>query len=442
MRRGLGMRMAIRFFGGLLMTLAFATVACPSAGAASFDFNDSTWEGGSELLKLARDRLGQRRIHLVAALDLEQLKPRDGLLMIHPTVTIPTDALNEFMLAGGRLAVLDDFGSSAPFLERFGIRRINPPLRPDHSLRGNPNLAWAVPAGATGGDAPHGLVVGLQRLLTNHPTTFVNPGLTSVLEIHSTDGGVYPLAISGVIGQRGRLLVVGDPSAVINQMLRYPENRLFAEHLIDYLVEDDTWGTRNGDVYLVVNEFSVHGNSGDALSARMLSSRLQDAGRALVHLRIPEFGVWIFGIAVSLILGREAWQRMARRTEPYRPRFAMPAPLASQPGEAGRAAVLAAPTTPRSLVLLELMAAISAYLASRMNNEEQLPMSAVFDAALERQLLNQTQRAELTVLLALVNRVQVALVNGGQSRVRLKELRHAHALMLDITKTIEHRQPS
>ena len=187
---------------GIPAFLASAILACPVAHAASFDFNDASWEGGSELLKLARDRLGAKRIHLVATLELDQLRPQDGLLMIHPTVPIPTDRLNEFMLAGGRLAVLDDFGSSAPFLERFGIRRINPPLRPEHSLRGNPNLAWAVPTGnSAAGDLPHTLVVGLQRLLTNHPTAFVNPGLTSVLEIRSTSGDSYPLAISGVIGQ-------------------------------------------------------------------------------------------------------------------------------------------------------------------------------------------------------------------------------------------------
>ncbi len=423
------------------MFLAATIGACPRALAASFDFNDDSWEGGSELLKLARGRLGAKRIHLVATLDLGQLKPQDGLLIIHPTVPIPTDQLNEFMLAGGRLAVLDDFGSSAPFLERFGIRRINPPLRPEHSLRGNPNLAWAVPTGtSTAGDLPHTLVVGLQRLLTNHPTAFVNPGLTSVLEIRSSNGGAYPLAISGVIGQRGRLFVMGDPSAVINQMLRYPENRLFAEHLVDYLVENDTWGNRSGDVYLVANEFSIRSDVNDAISTRLVAGRLRDAGYSLVRLRIPEFIAWILGIGLSLIIGREAWRRMAERTEVYRPRFALPVPLVSQPGEAGRAAVLAAPTTPRSLVLLELMSAISTYLAGRMNNSERQSMAEVFDAALEHQLLNQIQRNQLTTLVALVNRVQVALENGGQSRVRLKEIRRAHALMLDITKTIEHRQ--
>ncbi len=233
---------------------------------------------------------------------------------------------------------------------------------------------------------------------------------------------------------------MGDPSAVINQMLRYPENRLFAEHLVDYLVEDDTWGTRKGNLYMVVNDFSMHARQGEAWSPQALAGRLRETGLSLIQWRLPEFVAWIIGIAVSLVIGREAWRRLAQRADIYHPRFAMPAPLVSQQGEAGRAAVLGAPNTPRSLVLLELMSAITAYLAERLGNGENVAMVRVFDAAFEQQLLNQTQRRELSKLVTLVERVQSAFARGGQSQVRLQELRRAHALMLDIVRTIEHRQ--
>ena len=233
---------------------------------------------------------------------------------------------------------------------------------------------------------------------------------------------------------------MGDPSAVINQMLRYPENRQYAEHLVEYLVEDDTWGARRGQLYLVTNEFSTSTDKSGALSPRLLADRLRDVGRSMVQLRMPEFVAWVLGLAVCLIIGREAWRRMAQRTEAYRPRFAMPVPMVSQPGEAGRAAVLSAPTTPRSLVFLELMTAVSAYLAGYLDIGEDSGMASVFDAALDHKILNQTQRDELKVLQSLVGRVQAALASGGQSRVRPQELRRAHLLMLDITRTIEHRQ--
>ena len=413
------------------------------ACAASFEFNDSGWEGSSELLRLARSRLGTDRVCLVAALDYASLRPADGLLILHPTVSLASDALDEFMLSGGRVAVLDDFGSSGSFLERFGIRRTNPPLRPRETLRGNPNLAWAVPIHNSGdgqGESVHSMVVGLSRLLTNHPTTFTNPGLTPVLEIRAADGTAYPLAISGVIKQRGRLFVMGDPSAVINLMLRYPENRLYAERLIEYLVMDDTWGVRGGKLYLVANGFSQLNTRADVLAPQFLVSRLRDGGRALLQMRVSEFTAWILGLIVALAIGREAWQRLGKRADVYRPRFAMPVPLVSQPGEAGRAAVLAAPSTPRGLILLELMSGVTAHLAARLDINENAGMLRVFDAALERQLLNQTQRKELQMLVALVNRVQTALTRGGQARVRQKELSRAHRLMLDITQSIEHRQ--
>ena len=362
---------------------------------------------------------------------------------MHPTISLPTEALHEFMLSGGRIAILDDFGSAGPFLERYGIRRINPPLRPLESLRGNPNLAWAVPIRSSGdgqSESVHSLVIGLSRLLTNHPTTFTNPGLTPVLEIRATDGTAYPFAISGLIGKRGRLFAMGDPSAVINLMLRYPENRQFAERLIEYLVEDDTWGARRGKLYLVANKFSQVSADTDLLAPQLLASRLRDGSRALLQWRMSEFATWVLGMVVALLVGREAWQRLARKADVYRPRFAMPVPLVSQPGQAGRAAVLAAPSTPRGLIFLELMSGITAHLAAHLDINEVSGMLNVFDAALERQLLNQTQHNELRTLVALVSRVQTALSRGAQTRIRTKELLRAHRLMLDITQSIDHRQ--
>jgi hypothetical protein len=430
-------------WGWLGITIFSCLVLTSRATAASFDFNETSWEGSSELLHLARSRFGSERVRLVATIDFASLTPGDGLLIVHPTVTLPTDAYNVFMLSGGRIAILDDFGSSGPFLERFGIRRTNPPLRPAKALRGNHNLAWAEPIRSSGEgqvESFHSMVVGIGRVLTNHPTTFVNPGLTPVLEIRASDGATYPLAISGVIGQRGRLFAMGDPSVVINLMLRYPENRQFAERLLDYLVEDDTWGARKGKLYLVANEFSQQHLGGNPLSPRILANQLRDAGNNWVKWRIPEFAAWILGLMAALAIGREAWQRIGQKASVYRPRFAQPVPLVSQPGEQGRAAVLAAPSTPHGLVLLELMAGIAAYLTAHLDLDEQLGMAAIFDAAFENQLVNPAQREKLRALTAVVNRVQTSLISGGRTRVSQNELSQAHLLMLDIRRTIDHRQ--
>lgn len=411
--------------------------------AAAFDFNDGSWEGSHELLTLARARLGNSRVNLVATLDFAALKPGDGVLVLHPTVSLNSDSLSEFMRSGGRIAILDDYGSSGPFLERFGIRRTNPPLRPLESLRSNANLAWAVPIlAATGGQNPsaHSMVSGLARLLTNHPTTFSNPGLTPILEIRAVDGSSYPLAISGVIGQRGRLFVMGDPSTVINLMLRYPENRQYAEHLIDYLLEDDTWGERRGKLYLVANEFSQLAAKDEVFSPQYLARRIWDNGRTFARWQIPELTAWVLGLFITVLIGRQAWQRLGRRVNAYRPRFAISIPLVAQPGDAGRAAVLAAPSTPLMLTFLELMSGATGYLTAHLGLMEGTGMSNVFDTALENHLLSQTQRDEIQKLIRRVDLIRATLASGGQTRVRAKELLRAHSLILDITKSIDHRQ--
>ncbi len=315
------------------LALFFCLVMTSPARAASFDFNDTSWEGSSELLHLARSRFGSDRVRLVASIDFATLTPGDGLLILHPSVALPADAFNVFMLSGGRIAILDDFGSSGPFLERFGIRRTNPPLRPVEALRGNHNLAWAEPIrnGAEGqGEFIHSMVVGIAHILTNHPTTFVNPGLTPVLEIRARDGASYPLAISGVIGQRGRLFAMGDPSAVINLMLRYPENRQFAERLLDYLVEDDTWGARKGKLYLVANEFSQQHASSDPLSPRFLSQSTAGSRQQLGSMensRIHRLDIgprgsiddWSRGLATN---GAKGWRLSAQVCATRSTRFA------------------------------------------------------------------------------------------------------------------------
>ena len=42
--------------------------------------------------------------------------------------------------------------------------------------------------------------------------------------------------MTGIIAKSGRLFAMGDPSVVINEMLRYPGNRAFASGLLKYLV--------------------------------------------------------------------------------------------------------------------------------------------------------------------------------------------------------------
>ncbi len=213
----------------LLLVALFVT--CRSAWAA-FEPNDREWEGGSELLEIARTELGRDRVELIGTLDFEQLTPNDGVLILHPDGELNAEEFSAFLTAGGRLAVLDDHGKATNLLSRYRVQRVPAPLRPAQTLRANPDLAIAVPAVQSVAGVEqnrHPVVAGVERLVTNHPTALLHPNLTPVLEIPAIGEPNATLAVTGVIANRGRLFVMGDPSTLINLMLRYLGNRAFAK---------------------------------------------------------------------------------------------------------------------------------------------------------------------------------------------------------------------
>jgi hypothetical protein len=395
---------------GLALVLGIA----PAASAA-FELGESGWEGASELLALARDRLGTRRVEPVARLDYSRLTPKDGVLVLHPESELDGDQISAFLAAGGRLAVLDDYGAGVAVLSRYKIHRIQAPLRPAHALRDNPNLALALPAvQAVAGQEQnrHPIVARVERLVTNHPTAFTHPNLTPVLTIPAVGEPDAALAVTGIIAGRGRLFAMGDPSAVINLMLRYPGNRAFATGLVDYLVEDDSWGTRGGTLYLVANRFTQAGRFARAEGvAGELGEAADSAKEALRDWHEEGLPPGLsLAIAALSVLAAVGWAALyAVRT--YRrldPRYASETPLLMQGGMPGRVAVLQAPTTDRALVFAELDALFAEELAKRAG----LPAGAAAETSLAR-------LAERGARPALLLRARGLLLRGRKARTAL-----------------------
>jgi hypothetical protein len=391
---------------------------------------------------LARAKLGANRVRLTANIDYAKLTPRDALLVLHPSVPLRSEWMSEFMGAGGRVAVLDDYGSAGSFFEQYEIRRLGSPIQPSSVLRGNRNLAWAFPSSGMGADAGgliHPMLDGVPRILTNHPVVLSSPRLTPVLEIRTYTGDRHMLAYAGVIGRHGRLFAMGDPSVFINLMLRYPENRLFAERLVSYLVENDEWGRREGQLYLVSNDFAQHDSGqGDLLSKRS-AENLWVRARDLMKGPLPEPVEWILGLLLVLYAGRWAWTRVGRSLQPSIPRFAQSVPLLGKSGESARAAVLAAPTTPRALTLLELNSGIHCFLTAELNLDANLDTRALFDALTKAGSLDERHQREFEWYMALVRKVQVSLAAGRRSHVAFADLKRAHRLMGYIVDRINHR---
>lgn len=429
----------------LASLLMVTSLALPSR-AESFAFEDTSWEGTSELVRLARQRLGPDRVVVVGALDWERLSADDGVLVLHPARDVDYVEASAFLRAGGRLAILDDFGHAGPLFERFRIHRVDAPRHPAESIRNNPHLAVAKPsvqvvAGQEQGRHP--IVASVGRLVTNHPTGLTHPNLTPVLTIPAIDEPDVTLAVTGIIAEKGRLLAMGDPSAVINLMLRYPGNRAFAEGLVDYLVEDDAWGERGGKLYLLANDFPQQGSfNGEGSLAKELANQLDALEERLMGMHeggIPSPVALV--LAALVALGAVAWT-LTTSARPYRravPRYARPTHVIAQGGAAGRVALLAAPTTHRALALLELKSALEEGAALRLG----LPATAgeveILYEIDRQEALPQQSSVLLRSLLADLRQAEAAVVAAKPLRVTALTVEKAHEKVEAVLKALDAR---
>lgn len=435
-----GRRRSWALWGLVLLALAWTT----PARAGAFDFNDTGWEGTSELLELARTKLGPGRVEILSVVDWDRLKPGDGLLVLHPTVELEYDQASAFLRAGGRIALLDDHGKGAKFLERFQIHRIAAPFRPARSLRQNPRYAIAIPAVqlvAGQEQGRHPVVAQVRELVTNHPMALTHPNLTPVLEIPALGEPNATLAVTGIIVNRGRLFAMSDPSAAINLMLRYPGNRAFAEGLVSYLVEDDAWGTRGGRLYVVANQFQQRGAYGGGSSlAQDLAEQLSGVRELVQSFHedgLPDI-LAVFLAALSG-LGALGWAATAalRTYRRQSPRYAAAQPLVAQGGVAGRAAVLAAPTTHRALALLELKSALEEGLSHRLGLPANAGLPALCRELEQRGLVRPATLHELGRILRELTKAENAVSTSRPLRVKAETVESMRRRVLAILSEVD-----
>jgi hypothetical protein len=419
----------------LVIALATLVAGARPASAGAFELNDSGWEGGSELLEIARAEIGAARVHPVAVLNWDELTPEDGVLAIHPLVALDEGDSAAFMKAGGRLAILDDYGRGDETLTRFHIDRIPPPSRPVSALRNKPQLAIAEPvvdvvAGHSGG--PHPVVSHVQQLVTNHPMGLRHPNLSPVLRIRAIGEPDVVIAVAGQVG-RGRLFAMSDPSATINEMLRYPGNRAFVSGLVRYLVDDDGAVRRQGRLFIVANRFGQEGSfGGEGTIRKDFDSMLKAVASALAEARADGFPGWAHVLVAALAaLGLAAWVARAS-ARPYKsplPRYARPNPLVAQGGVAGRFAVLAAPTSPRSLALLELKSAFYEAMTHKLALSLEPPVDALAKLALKAGRLDPGTHGDLLDVLQQMHDVEAAVVAGRPASVSAAALARASAVV-------------
>jgi hypothetical protein len=436
---------------------------------AAFEIKDSSWEGTSEFLEVARDRLGRGRVKVVPAVPWDEIQPKDALLALHPQRELDYREVAAFLAAGGRLGVLDDYGEGDALLKRFRIHRVSSPLEPKDPLRQNPNLPVAVPP-QTSDARPHPIVLGVDRVVTNHPTGLETDSglkLTTVLELPAVAAPPTSLALIGVIGDTkrcglvaegseepisgaasapgrcGRLFAMGDPSVLINLMMRYPGNRAFAARLVEYLVGDDSWGRRGGSLYIVVNDFTQRGSFGRSGG---LTSAIEDRLEALEHLiaetrrdGLPEpVAILLSALAAA---GAALWA-VAAATRRYRrpaPRYARGTPLVAQGGLSGRAAVLSAETTHRALAVLELKSALEEAVRLRLDLPPTTSQKDLLIEIVRQEALSRRSSDSLKQLFGEMTQAENAVVRSERIRVPAATIGRMHEQMKAILTELDDR---
>ncbi|MBX3248881.1 MAG: hypothetical protein KF901_17020 [Myxococcales bacterium] len=230
-------------------------------------------------------------------IDLGGLGPTDALLIIHPTRALPRASLASFLRSGGRVAIADDEGESASFLSLYGVERARYGPGPEALLlRGNPGLPLATP------HVEHPLTEGVRGVVANHPATLHHADLDPVLLFEPGSA----LVLAGAVDE-GRLIVIGDSSLFINNMLRFRDNRRFVGNLLRYL------GERGGRVLVVSPETRFEGRHG---AQRDALARLEDWLARAAKADLPPLALRLLTLVLLAILFVFAVSTLPRRS-PY-----------------------------------------------------------------------------------------------------------------------------
>jgi hypothetical protein len=395
---------------GPLASIVAMLLLARDGRAEPFDPNGRDWEGYAEFVEIARAKMDDRFV-VASRIDFDDLRADDALLLVHPEGSLDVDSLSMFMASGGRVVLLDDFGTGDRLLRRLGIRRVAIPLRPAESLRHNPDLAIAEPIGD--GVLTHGL----SRVVTNHPTALLEPRLTPFLEIRGETGDVAVVAMLGIVS-RGALVAVGDPSALMNSMLRYPGNKNLVENLLAWSFE-----SRSGRVYFVSGAFEERG------TFRGSDTEPTGAPHAPESLFGMSLGPWFAHLLAALLgLGVVLWVG-SRAGRPYKiaePRLSRAVPLLAQGGSAGRAAALGARGATRDRAMLEIGKALEENLTLVLGLDRVPVHDVLFQKLEDAGLLQAESLKAVRDVFARVAHID-ALTRAGKTHV-LRRVRDAEVV--------------
>ncbi len=219
-----------------LLLVALTLWVYPSR--ADFAASNPSWNG----FGVESQQLGIKRIASLRFL------PGEGgstALIVIPYVSpSPSDlkTIKQYVDAGGVLILMDDFGFGNAVLERLEVgARFSGQLLVDplfnFKSRRLPRIAQFSPGPVSEG--VRGLILnratvisaagGMRVLAGSSPVSFLDANENGQREA-GEEGGPFAVAAIAPVG-RGYLVLVSDPSMLLNSMLRLADNRRFVENL-------------------------------------------------------------------------------------------------------------------------------------------------------------------------------------------------------------------
>ncbi len=254
---------------------------------AAYDLDEEEWNGLSSLRLVARAEgieLEQR-----SSVALDRSDDFDALIIVFPTAPLPAHGIADRVGEGLRLLVADDFGTSGPLAERFGIVRLAEEPTGDALLLDHPGLPLVAPVGR------HPLSEGISDVVTNHPAQLRGEGVP-VFEFAAGTGLLYDMSLGD-----GVAVFLADPSMLTNLMLPLLDNRALAANVLRYLCN----GAPGCRVALVTGDAGIEAppvaRGSAPPRARSMASALNTLVRRLRDLKIDPRALYF--ASVMLLLG-------------------------------------------------------------------------------------------------------------------------------------------
>lgn len=258
--------------------------SAPGDAAADYDATSASWNGLATFLKLARG--DGFRAEAASEVDWDDLGPGDVLVILYPTASIDPTNVRSFVANGGKLIVGDDFGTASGIATRFGFLR-------DDALGVRADFYDDLPFAPIARPlAPnHPLARDVAELVTNHPSVF--SGVQASDAVFGFGGDEV------VVVARDNLVLLSDPSVLINGMLRFPGNVQFALNLLRYFSPE---GESRGRIVVMSGDVEMTGAPTRDLRDDALGGALSGSARGLNNF-FEELNDWYLNADASRVLG-------------------------------------------------------------------------------------------------------------------------------------------